>query len=69
MIGWDAQNQFQTDELLARCARRCRMWWRGEVPNSASRDIPYYRQARRTPRYVPLMNSYIGDFGIAMTAV
>ena len=78
MIGWDAQNQFQTDELV------------GQVRQALQNVVDVLAAAGATPAHITRMTWYltdkrnylarareigaayrelIGDFGIAMTAV
>ena len=78
MIGWDAQNQFQTDDLV------------GQVRQALQNVVDVLAAAGATPAHITRMTWYltdkrnylacareigaayrelIGDFGIAMTAV
>ena len=78
MIGWDAQNQFQTDDLV------------GQVRQALQNVVDVLASAGATPAHITRMTWYltdkhnylarareigaayrdiIGDFGIAMTAV
>ena len=78
MIGWDAQNQFQTDELV------------GQVRQALQNVVDVLAAAGAKPEHITRMTLYltdkrdyiakgrdigaayrelIGDFGIAMTAV
>ena len=78
MIGWDAQNQFQTDELV------------GQVRQALQNVVEVLAAGGATPAHITRMTWYltdkrnyiahardigaayrdiIGDFGIAMTAV
>ena len=78
MIGWDAQNQFQTDDLV------------GQVRQALQNAVDVLASAGATPAHITRMTWYltdkrnylarareigaayrdiIGDFGIAMTAV
>ena len=78
MIGWDAQGQFQTDELV------------GQVRQALQNVVEVLAEAGATPAHITRMTWYltdkhdylakgreigavfrelIGDFGIAMTAV
>ena len=78
MIGWDAQNQFQTDDLV------------GQVRQALQNVVEVLAAAGATPAHITRMTWYltdkrnylarareigaayrelIGDFGIAMTAV
>lgn len=78
MIGWDAQGQFQTDELV------------GQVRQALQNVVEVLDEAGATPAHITRMTWYltdkrdylakgreigavfrelIGDFGIAMTAV
>ncbi len=78
MIGWDAQGQFQTDELV------------GQVRQALQNVLEVLAEAGATPAHITRMTWYltdkhdylakgreigavfrelIGDFGIAMTAV
>ena len=78
MIGWDAQNQFQTDDLV------------GQVRQALQNVVDVLAAAGATPAHITRMTWYltdkrnyiarardigsvyrelIGDFGVAMTAV
>ena len=78
MIGWDAQNQFQTDDLVAQVRQALHnvvdvLAAAGATPAHITRMTWYLTDKRnyvaRARDIGSVYRDLIGDFGIAMTAV